>query len=101
MERFIQLRNKNGSIQEKNDANAFKSPHKSTLRPKAYKRAAIMLTHQCFFVTLDDYLKMHFLIKIAPGSDIFGVPASEISEIINPFFNSSKILDKFFFSLNL
>ena len=44
---------------------------------------------------------MHFFIKIAPGSDIFGVPASEISEIINPFFNSSKILDKFFFSLNL
>ena len=42
----------------------------------------------------------HLLIKIDPGSEIPGVPASEIREIINPFFNNSIILDKFF-SLNL
>ena len=28
---------------------------------------------------------------IAPGSEILGVPASEISEIINPSFNNCKI----------
>ena len=39
--------------------------------------------------------------KIVPGSDTLGVPASEIREIIVPFFNSSIILTKFFFSLNL
>ena len=38
----------------------------------------------------------HLLIKIDPGSEIPGVPASEIREIINPFFNNSIILDKFF-----
>ena len=40
-------------------------------------------------------------IKVIPGSDILGVPASEIIEIIKPLFNKFKILETFFFSLNL
>ena len=44
---------------------------------------------------------IHSLTKIAPGSEILGVPASEINETISPDFKSSIILDKFFVSLNL
>ena len=44
---------------------------------------------------------MHSLTKIAPGSEITGVPASEIIETIESFFNKPKILEMFFFSLNL
>ena len=44
---------------------------------------------------------MHSLTKIAPGSEILGVPASEINEITSPDFKSSIILFKFFVSLNL
>ena len=43
----------------------------------------------------------HSLTKIEPGSDILGVPASEIRDTIDPFFKISRILYKFFFSLNL
>ena len=43
----------------------------------------------------------HSLIKIAPGSYILGVPASEINEIILFSFNKLTIFDKFFTSLNL
>ena len=40
-------------------------------------------------------------IKMAPGSEILGVPASDISEINLPDFKSSIIFNVFFFSLNL
>ena len=46
-------------------------------------------------------LKKHSFTSIAPGSDMDGVPASEISETIKFDFNISIIFDKFFFSLNL
>ena len=44
---------------------------------------------------------MHSFINIAPGSEIQGVPASDIKEIIDPSFNNWITFDKFFFSLNL
>ena len=43
----------------------------------------------------------HSLIKIAPGSDIPGVPASETRDMILSFLKWFIIKDKFFFSLNL
>ena len=43
----------------------------------------------------------HSFISIEPGSDIVGVPASDIKEIIEPTFKRSMIFTKFFFSLNL
>ena len=43
----------------------------------------------------------HSFINKPPGSEMFGVPASEIIETIEPFFNISIIFGKFFFSLNL
>ena len=43
----------------------------------------------------------HSFTKIDPGSEILGVPASEIKEIISPDFKRSTILFKFFVSLNL
>ena len=43
----------------------------------------------------------HSFIKTHPGSEILGVPASEIRDIIDPDFNNLIILFKFFFSLNL
>ena len=42
-------------------------------------------------------LAIHSFTKIAPGSDTLGVPASEIREIIEPFFNKSIIFKIFFF----
>ena len=33
-------------------------------------------------------LVMHSLIKIAPGSEMLGIPASETNEIIDPNFNN-------------
>ena len=39
--------------------------------------------------------------NIAPGSEILGVPASEINEIVSPDLRRSIILFKFFDSLNL
>ena len=39
----------------------------------------------------------HSLTKIEPGSDTLGVPASEIRDTIDPLFNISIILLKFFF----
>ena len=44
---------------------------------------------------------IHSFTKIDPGSDTPGVPASEIREIIVPFFNKFKTFNRFFFSLNL
>ena len=44
---------------------------------------------------------MHSLIKIEPGSDIVGVPASEISETISPDLSIFIMFDNFFFSVNL
>ena len=44
---------------------------------------------------------MHSFIKIPPGSEIVGVPASEIIEIILFSFNKFKTFFTFFFSLNL
>ena len=38
----------------------------------------------------------HSLTNIAPGSEIDGVPASEIKETIDPDFKISIIFDKFF-----
>ena len=46
-------------------------------------------------------LLIHSLTNILPGSDIAGVPASEISEIILPSIKSFIISMVFFFSLNL
>ena len=46
-------------------------------------------------------LTRHSLTNIAPGSEIEGVPASEIKETIQSDFKISTILVKFFFSLNL
>ena len=43
----------------------------------------------------------HSLTKIDPGSEILGVPASEIKEIISPDFKRLIILSKFLVSLNL
>ena len=43
----------------------------------------------------------HSLTKILPGSEIAGVPASEISETIFFDFKISIIFSKFFISLNL
>merc|ERR1711991_241253 len=40
---------------------------------------------------------MHSLTKIEPGSEILGVPASDIKEIIFPDFRYSIILTTFFF----
>ena len=42
-------------------------------------------------------LLMHSLIIMEPGSEIEGVPASEIRDITKPFFNKPIILGKFFF----
>ena len=44
---------------------------------------------------------MHSFIKIFPGSDILGVPASETKDIRFPDFNKSNIFLRFFVSLNL
>ena len=44
---------------------------------------------------------IHSLTKIAPGSEILGVPASEINAIVSPDLRRSIILLKFFDSLNL
>ena len=44
---------------------------------------------------------IHSLIKILPGSEIDGVPASEINDKILPSFKYSMILLSFCFSLNL
>ena len=44
---------------------------------------------------------MHSLIKIEPGSDFVGVPASEISETISPDLSIFIMFDNFFFSVNL
>jgi len=41
------------------------------------------------------------LTSIKPGSEIVGVPASEISETILSFFMESIIVLQIFFSLNL
>ena len=46
-------------------------------------------------------LTTHSLTNIAPGSEIDGVPASEIKETTDPDFKISITFDKFFFSLNL
>ena len=46
-------------------------------------------------------LLIHSLTKIEPGSEILGVPASYIKEIIFPDFKYSIIFTTFFFSLNL
>ena len=46
-------------------------------------------------------LLIHSLTRIAPGSEIFGVPASDTREIIEPDFNKLITFNKFFFSLNL
>ena len=46
-------------------------------------------------------LTTHSLTNIAPGSEIDGVPASEIKETIDPDFKISMTFVKFFFSLNL
>ena len=46
-------------------------------------------------------LLIHSLTKIEPGSEILGVPASDIKEIIFPDFRYSIIFTTFFFSLNL
>merc|ERR1711991_996963 len=46
-------------------------------------------------------LSMHSLINIEPGSEILGVPASDIKEIIFPDLRYSIIFTTFFFSLNL
>ena len=43
----------------------------------------------------------HSFTNIAPGSEILGVPASEINEIVSPDLRRSIILFKFFDSLNL
>ena len=43
----------------------------------------------------------HSLINFDPGSEILGVPASEIKDTTFSDFNIAKIFDKFFFSLNL
>ena len=43
----------------------------------------------------------HSLIKIFPGSEILGVPASEIKETFLFDFNNYITFFKFFFSLNL
>ena len=43
---------------------------------------------------------MHSLTNMRPGSEIVGVPASDINEIILPSFNKLIILDKFFFLFN-
>ena len=43
------------------------------------------------------FLSIHSLIKIVPGSEMHGVPASEIKDTINPLSNSSKTFGKFFF----
>ena len=44
---------------------------------------------------------IHSFIKIKPGSEIVGVPASEIIETISPFLIFSIIVKAVFFSLNL
>ena len=44
---------------------------------------------------------IHSFTKIAPGSDMLGVPASQISETIRFYFSNFIIFDRFFFSLNL
>ena len=46
-------------------------------------------------------LLTHSFTKIAPGSEILGVPASDISEIISPVLRSSIIFFIFYDSLNL
>ena len=46
-------------------------------------------------------LFIHSFTKIFPGSDIVGVPASEIIETILLFLSSAKIFRILFFSLNL
>ena len=44
---------------------------------------------------------IHSFTKIDPGSEMLGVPASEIKEIISPDFKRLIILSKFLISLNL
>ena len=44
---------------------------------------------------------MHSFTNNAPGSDIVGVPASEIIDMISPDFNKLIIFGNCFFSLNL
>ena len=44
---------------------------------------------------------MHSLIRIFPGSEIVGVPASQIKETTDPFIRMFRSFNKFFFSLNL
>ena len=44
---------------------------------------------------------MHSFIKINPGSDKVGVPASQTKDIILPLLINSITKDKTFFSLNL
>ena len=44
---------------------------------------------------------IHLLTKNTPGSEIVGVPASEIKDIICFFFKNPIILSLIFFSLNL
>ena len=46
-------------------------------------------------------LSIHSLTNIEPGSEILGVPASDIKEIIFPDLRNSIIFIRFFFSLNL
>ena len=43
------------------------------------------------------WLLIHSFTNIEPGSEILGVPASDIKEIIFPDFKSSIIFTKFFF----
>ncbi len=40
---------------------------------------------------------IHSFIKVEPGSDTVGVPASHTNEIVEPVLNNSKILETFFF----
>ena len=46
-------------------------------------------------------LLMHSLTNIEPGSEMLGVPASDIKEIIFPDLRYSIIFITFYFSLNL
>ena len=53
------------------------------------------------FDTLVILFFIHSFTKTKPGSEILGVPASDISEINLPDFKYSIICNVFFFSLNL
>ena len=50
---------------------------------------------------IEIFSSIHLLINILPGSEIVGVPASEIIDIILFSLNNPNNLIKFFFSLNL